>query len=183
MDKILLICLVFICLTLTGFAQEHQAENEEHTNSIHAFLHHRLSVGFGYTFVPQGEEEPEGEKGILVPTLSVEYFYKFSHKWSAGVMVDFELSQYVIPFLDDFLERDKAIIFGVVGLYEPIIYWGIFAGAGMEIENHHNFAVLRVGTDYEFQIGNNWDISPSLAFDYKEEYTSWSLMVGFGKHF
>jgi len=40
----------------------------------------------------------------------VEYFYKFSHKWSAGVMVDFEMSQYVIPFLDDFINRDKAVV-------------------------------------------------------------------------
>ena len=31
--------------------------------------------------------------------------------------------------------------------------------------------------------GNNWDISPSLTFDYKEEYTAWSLMVSVGKHF
>jgi hypothetical protein len=168
---------------LTGFAQEHQGESGEHTTVDHTFMHHRLSAGFGYTFVPEGVDESTDEKGILVPTLSLEYFYKFSHRWSAGLMVDIEMSQYLIPLLDDFLERHKALIISLAGLYEPIEYWGIFAGVGMEIESHHNFAVIRVGTDYEFLIGNNWDISPSLSFDFKEEYTSWSLMVGFGKHF
>jgi hypothetical protein len=183
MHRIILISLVSFCFALTGFAQEHQGESGEHATSTHDFLHHRLSAGFGYTFVPKGADESTEEEGIFVPTLSVEYFYKFSHTWSAGLMVDLELSTYVIPFLDDFLERDKAIIIGVVGLYEPIIYWGIFAGVGMEIESHHNFAVIRAGTDYEFQLGNNWDISPSLSFDFKEEYNSWALMVGVGKHF
>lgn len=181
--KVILISIFILFFTSIGTAQEHQGESAEHTSPDHTFLHHRLSAGFGYTFVPKGADHATEEEGIFVPTLSLEYFYKFSHKWSTGLMVDLELSQYVIPFLDDFLERDKALIIGVVGLYEPIEYWGIFAGVGIEIENHHNFAVIRAGTDYEFQIGNNWDISPSLAFDFKEEYSSWSLMLSAGKHF
>jgi hypothetical protein len=183
MHRIILISFVCCCFSLTGFAQEHAEESSEHSKPGHPFLHHRLSAGFGYTFVPKGVDESSEEEGILAPTISVEYFYKFSHRWAAGLMVDMEMSQYLIPFLDDFLTRDKALIIGAVGLYEPIEYWGIFAGAGMEIESHHNFAVIRVGTDYEFLIGNNWDISPSLSFDFKEEYSSWALMVGFGKHF
>jgi hypothetical protein len=183
MKRLISIVIIIFCLPFIGFTQDHQEERGDHQAMSHEFLHHRLSAGFGYTYVPKGVDESSEEEGIFVPTLSVEYFYKFSHKWSAGLMVDLELSQYVIPFLDDFLERNKALIIGAVGLYEPIIYWGIFAGAGIEIENHHNFAVIRAGTDYEFQLGNNWDISPSLAFDFKEEYTSWSLMVGVGKHF
>ena len=63
------------------------------------------------------------------------------------------------------------------------MYWGIYTGGGIEIEKHHNFAVLKIGTDYELQMSNNWDISASFTFDYKEKYTSWSLMVTVGKHF
>jgi len=183
MNRVVSTIIFIFYLSLSCFAQEDHEEHGDHSASPHELLHHRLSAGFGYTFVPDGSEEPENKKGILVPTLSLEYFYKFSHQWSAGLMVDAEMSQYLIPFLDDFLERDKVLIIGLVGLYEPIEYWGVFAGAGMEFETHHNFAVIRVGTDYEFQIGNNWDLSPSLAFDFKEEYSSWSLMLSVGKHF
>jgi hypothetical protein len=128
LKKIISISIFILCFTLTGFAQEHQGESGEHTTADHTFLHHRLSAGFGYTFVPKGADESSEEEGIFVPTLSVEYFYKFSYKWSAGLMVDLELSEYVIPFLDDFLERHKAFIIGVVGLYEPIEYWGVGVG-------------------------------------------------------
>jgi hypothetical protein len=183
MKRLMSLLTIVLCLPLIGFAQDHQEEHGDHLAMTHEFLHHRLSAGFGYTYVPKGVDESTEEEGIFVPTLSVEYFYKFSHKWSAGLMVDFELSQYVIPFLDDFVERHNTLIIGAVGLYEPIVNWGIYAGGGIEIEKHHNFAVLKIGTDDEFQIGKKWDISRSLTFDYKEEYTSWSLMVSFGKHF
>ena len=183
MKRLISILTIILCLPLIAFAQEHQEEHGDHQGLTHEFLHHRLAAGFGYTFVPKGADESTEEKGILVPTLALDYLYKFSHKWSAGLVVDLELSQYVIPFLDDFLERHNTLIIAAVGLYEPIIYWGIYVGGGIEIEKHHNFAVLKIGTDYEFQLGNNWDISPSLTFDWKEEYTTWSLMVGVGKHF
>ena len=183
MKKLVLFILFLFCFTYSGIAQDHQDSHSGERSSAHHFLHHRLAAGFGYTLVPKGADESTEEEGILVPTLALDYLYKFSHKWSAGLVVDLELSQYVIPVLDDFVNRHNALIIAAIGLYEPIIYWGIYAGAGIEIEKHKNFAVLKVGTDYEFQLGNNWDISPSLTFDWKEEYTTWSLMVGVGKHF
>jgi hypothetical protein len=182
MYKLITILLTFGLINF-GLSQHNQASKDHHQSEHASFLKHRIAAGFGYTYVPEGADEATEEKGILVPTLSAEYFYKFTHKWAAGIMLDLELSQYVIPFLDDFLTRNKALVIGVVGLYEPLTNWGVYAGGGMEIEEHHNFAVLKLGTDYEFLIGKNWDISPSLTFDYKEKYTVWSLMVGVGKHF
>jgi len=179
MNKILILFFVWMIFPGLIIAQEY-LENAEVS---HDLLHHRVAAGFGYTYVPKAEKEPDGKKGVLVPTLSVEYFYKFSHTWSLGLMLDLELIDYVIPFHEDDLSRHNALIIGAVGIYEPLEYWGIFAGLGVEIEQHHNFEVVRAGSAYEFQIGNHWDISPSIIFDFKEEYTAWALMVSAGKHF
>jgi len=179
LNKYILPVFIFMLLTGSAVAQDH-ATHEEHGQNI---LHHRLAAGFGYTFVPNGEKLANDKKGILVPTMAVEYIYKFSHTWSAGVSADLELGNYVIPFQNDSLTRKNALILAAVGIYEPIKYWAIFAGGGIEIEYHHNFTVLRAGTAYEFKIGHDWDITPSLIFDFKEEYTSWTLMLSAGKHF
>ena len=177
MNKHISLFFIFTLATGSIIAQEYVV----HEESDHAFLHHRLSGGFGYTFIPEGGESDD--HGIFAPTIAIEYFYKFSHHWAAGLMMDMELTKYIIPFNNEYLNRDKLLIFTVVGMYEPIEYWGIIAGAGIEIEHHHNFAVLRAGTGYEFDIGNHWDITPTLTFDFKEEYSSWALILSCGKRF
>ena len=179
MNKHILLFFIFTFATGSIIAQEYVVHEEKD----HNIVHHRLAAGFGYTFVPKGEDVMNDKEGILAPTLAVKYLYKFSHTWSAELMADLELIEYVIPESDDFLTRKNALIIAAVGIYEPIEYWGVFAGGGIEIEQHHNFAVLRAGTAYEFQIGHDWDITPSLIFDFKEEYTSWTLMLSAGKHF
>ena len=39
-------------------------------------------------------------------------------------------------------------------------------------------------TEYEFEVGKHWDITPGLIFDAKENiYNSWTLGLGVGKKF
>ena len=175
------ILLIFL---LVGFGYSIYAQHHEHDEAHHEdFMKHRIGFEIGSTYIPNGFKSEKGDQNIYMPTLGLEYFYRFSHKWSAGGMADLELGQYLIPFGQDELSRDKAFIFAVVGKYEIIPLWSVFAGPGIEIEHHKNFPVFRLGSDYEFLLGKGWDLSPTLSYDYKEEYSSWSLMLSFGKKF
>ena len=106
MKNCMLLIFVFTLFTWPAFAQEQSG----HEEVDHKLVHHRLGVGIGYTFVPKGEEVPNDKKGLFVPTIAVDYFYKFSHTWSAGLVADLELKEYVIPVDDEFLSRKNALI-------------------------------------------------------------------------
>ncbi|MGB5318923.1 hypothetical protein, partial [Eudoraea sp.] len=59
--------------------------------------------------------------------------------------------------------------------------WGIVAGPGMEFEKNKNLFIVRIGTEYEFELGNDWGISPSLNYDFKEQYSTWDFSIGLSK--
>ena len=56
-------------------------------------------------------------------------------------------------------------------------------GAGGEFEKHEHLFVLRLGTEYEFPLGNGFDITPTLTWDHKVKLNSIALGVSVGKRF
>jgi len=157
------------------------------------FKKHHLSLLGGVAFVPAGEklEKAAAAAGvaasetvlIVAPTLGLEYEYLFSSKWSVALMTDLELKDYEIKVGDGRIIRENIWIISVVGMYKITHRLVFYAGPGYEIEKHHNFWLLRTGLKYEFNLGNDFDISPSIEFDWKEEYTSHFVGITVGKKF
>jgi len=58
-----------------------------------------------------------------------------------------------------------------------------FAGGGIELEQHHNLGIIRLGTKYAFKLRKELVIAPGFFFDFKEGTDTWSLSVAFGKEF
>ncbi len=58
-----------------------------------------------------------------------------------------------------------------------------FAGGGIELEQHHNLGIMRLGGEYLIKLKKDWVISPGFFFDFKEGIDTWSLSVAFGKEF
>jgi hypothetical protein len=77
-----------------------------------------------------------------------------------------ETGNYLIEFNREDLQRENVLIIAAVAIYEILHNWGIFLGPGIELEKHHNFGVLRFGTDYIIPLKKNWIFSPVLTFDY-----------------
>ena len=94
-----------------------------------------------------------------------------------------ETGNYLIEINREDLERENVLIIAAVAAYEVVPRWAIFAGAGVEIEKHHNFGLIRLGTDYEIPLKNNWDITPTFTFDHKIDYYSWEIVIAIGKRF
>lgn len=159
-----------------------QHDNESKSEA-HELKRHRIALEAGYTFIPDAYDEFPGDSYVFVPSIGIEYVYRFSHKWAAGITVNMETGNYLIEFNREDLPRANALIIAAVAIYEVLPRWGVFLGPGIELESHHNFGLIRMGTDYLIPLKNNWDIAPVLTFDHKIDYTSWEIVISVGKSF
>lgn len=146
--------------------------------------HHRVALFTGTTHIPSGENGVEGQGEVFVPTYGLDYEYWFSHRFALGLYNDIQLGAYIINTDEaEDLERKRAFVTTAVAVFEPVRQLALFGGAGAELEEHENFFVIKVGAEYEFPIGDWWDISISAAYDWKDVYGSWSFGVSIGKRF
>ena len=185
MKKAVVVLLVtFLSISDTLYGQEHQKDQKEHHSEIHdEFKKHRLAIEFGYTHIPDGYEEEPGDQSVWVPSFGIEYMYRFNHKWAAALTVNMETGNYLIEFKREDLERENVFIIAAVAAYEVLPRWAVFGGAGMEFEHHQNFGLIRLGTDYEIPLKNNWDITPTFTLDHKIDYYSYEIVIAIGKRF
>ena len=159
------------------------AQNDEHEEP---FYRHRIAPLMGYVFVPEETDLIDGSSFRLIPTFGIDYDFSFNRKWAIGWFNDIEASSYIIEYDDgkvEQLEREYLIISTICLIYTPVKHFTVYAGGGMEFERHQNFAVIRIGTEYEIPIRNNWDVAFGLSFDHKEVYNSYGFTVAFGKRF
>lgn len=182
MRTVLLTFLAF--LFFINLSAQH-TESNEHSNHEEQEHHKKYKVAFtlGATHIPAAFEEGHEEDEVFVPTIGLDFFYYINHKWNVSFVADLELSDYIVDFNREDLKREKALILALHAGYEVAPHWGVMVGGGIEIESHKNLAVLRIGTEYEIPLGNDWDISPAIFFDFKEDFNTYSLAIGIGKKF
>lgn len=184
-----------------------EVEENHHSNDGHAHAEHgkhKISFYTGFTHIPDAfyEHETKAEStGKWVPTLGLDYWYTASKKIDLGVMFDVELDEYLIdemsennlengepavPTGEKFLQRNNVVVAAVVAKYKPCHGLGLFVGPGVEWEFAHetkSFWVVKAGIEYEIEIEKGWEITPSLIYDFKEEYSAYSFGFSIGKRF
>lgn len=192
MKKLIKIVLVLILLTSVSLqAQTEHHESTEHTTET---VHGKNKIAFftGFTHVSSAfyeHETHEESTGKWVPTIGIEYSYKLNEKFTVGAIIDLEMDNYLIKLEDENekeLERENVFVATVVGLYKITDYLGVYIGPGIETEfseSSKNFFVIKSGIEYEIEITNNWEITPSLSYDWKNEYSTFSYGFSIGKRF
>jgi len=96
---------------------------------------------------------------------------------------DLELANYIVDFNRQPLDRETALVTGVVLGYEFANKFSLLLGPGIEFEKNENLFLVRTSIEYDFEIDKSWSLFPSFNFDYKEEYNTWSLNIGISKKF
>lgn len=169
-----LVLLFFGVCSFVGFTQEGEAKE---------LKKNLLTGAFGYTYIPKAAfPEDKDTKGILVPSIGLDYFRRINKNWEIGTMIDLELANYLI--VDRDLNRDKAMVITAICAYSFDAPWTIYGGGGIELEKHENLAVIRMGGEYVFSLKNDWVIAPGFFYDFKGgSYDTWSIAVAFGKEF
>ena len=109
----------------------------------------------------KSNSQPSACVGMLTVDMKrgTGYSYRFNCKWSIALEANIEGGNYLIK---GDIQRENVFIIAAVAGYELMPRWGLFFGGGIEIENHKNYAVMRLATDYLFPIGKDWDISPEM---------------------
>ena len=171
MKKNLLLFFLISILSSNSFAQEQEQVKKN-----------LLTVALGYTYIPQGAAlEAEEADGVFIPSLGLDYFRQIHPRWEIGIMTDLDLGEYVI--FEKELNRKNALVATAIVAFNLTRHLNLFAGGGMEFEQHHNLGVIRLGTEYAFKLKKDWVISPGFFFDFKEGIDTWSLSIAIGKEF
>lgn len=148
------------------------------------FSPHRISLLTGYGFISGAIDGSGNEVRKIIPIIGLDYDYWFSHKIALGLWSDLELNSYTISYEDQqYLDRNYAIVASLVVIYEPIHNWALFAGPGYEIEAHHNFPLLKIGTEYGKSFEGGWGMGLALSVDIKEVNTSINVGLVASKRF
>lgn len=168
---------VSLILTLAcGAIMNSQEEVTEEYGRIH-----KIAVVFGVTHIPSAVEDGEQTGEEFVPTLGVDYFFHFQERWKLGLVLDYEFANYIVRFGREELTREGAIITGILVGYEFADRWSVLLGPGMEFEKNKNIGILRASIEYEFELMENWGLFPSVNYDFKQEYSTWSANIGISK--
>lgn len=170
------IIAVLLLVCMGSYAQEEGESEEVQEGKIH-----KVALVFGYTNIPSAFEEGNASASVFVPTIGIDYFVQFTKGWKIGTVLDLELANYLVNFNREALERSKALVTGVLVGYEFSNRWSLLLGPGMEFEKHKNLFILRMSVEREFELGGDWGLFPSINYDFKEEYSSWSINIGLSK--
>ena len=185
MKKLLCLSLVFVVSAATILNAQDIHPEEEHQSDHHSeFSPHRIGVLMGYGIISGAVDKNGNKTPLIIPLIALDYEYWFNHKIGLGLLNDLELSSYAVEYQDlEYLERSYAFITSIIFLYEPIKNWVLFAGPGYEFEGHHNFPLLKIGTEIGKTFEGGWGLGFALSFDIKEENSAMSLGLAASKRF
>ncbi|WP_372756771.1 hypothetical protein [Mariniflexile sp.] len=177
MNKFLLQLLLIV--PFFGFTQEHSNATTNHHNELKKV---KISFAFAQAYIPSHHLHEESESAQLIPTNGLDIQYNFNHKFFAKWTNELEFLTYNLKNEDgEERIRENAFLSTVTLGYEFYDKFAIIAGVGYEFEKSKDLFVTRVGLEYSFNIGGNWELSPELLYDIKEDShtaVTWGLAIG-----
>jgi len=177
MYKKIILSVLTLCMVVASYAQE---DNKEEPEGI---KRHKLALVFGYTHIPAAFIDGHSKSSVYAPTIGFDYFYTFANRWSIGGVIDLEFANYIVDFNKEELERERPVVTGIFVGYELAPRWGFLFGPGVEFEKNKDIFIIRASTEYEFELGKDWGLFPSINYDFKKEYSTWAINIGFSKRF
>ena len=130
----------FVRCETEGMVREYEVERESETKNI-------LAVVLGYT----GER---GEGGGQ--TVGLDYVHMFNRYWGVGGYLDFAAGGL------------KSRVLGAGVSFHPIEPLFIMVGPGIEWVDGESQGLIRVGTGWEFEVGENTLMGPAVFVDFLE---------------
>jgi len=151
-------------------------------NQQESYTRHRAEIGFGFTFIPlAGELEDTDARGLFIPAVRLDYFYRMLPRWEIGFMGNYEIDHYMI--VDEQIEIDHAVVLALVGMFKITDHWGVFTGGGAEILPQLTRGIFRLGTEYTIDLKKNFALVPKLFLDFRGNYLTWSAALTIAKKF
>jgi hypothetical protein len=171
MRKVFLFILLFF---VAQFAVAQDTESNEHKSKI------RGAIMIANSHVPHATEG--GKEVVIIPTWGFDVDYFFHSRWSVAMQGDVKLQSFEVKDGETLLERTNPFAAALVIHYHTLRHWSFYAGPGYEFEGHENFFLVKAGTEYSFEITENFEIALNLFYENKEEvYDGWTFGIAFNK--
>jgi hypothetical protein len=164
-----------MCLLLfTGVTLAQENKEAEHKPKI------RGAIMMANSRVPKSFE---GNKKIaIIPTWGVDVDYFFHRRWSVAMQTDIMLQDFEVKVEDLELERNMPVALVGVLHYHALRHWSFYLGPGVELEQSENLFLVRAGTEYSFEITEDFEIALNLLYENKDElYDTWTFGIAFNK--
>jgi len=164
--------LLFIMLSITKYVAAQ--EPQEFKPKI------RGAIMMANSHVPNATEG--GKKVAIIPTWAFDVDYFFRARWSVAIQGDIKLQSFEVEDGVTELERTNPIAFTGVIHYHALRHWSFYVGPGYEFERHENLFLMKAGTEYSFEITENFEIALNLIYENKQEvYDAWTFGIAFNK--
>jgi hypothetical protein len=80
------------------------------------------------------------------------------------------------------LERINPVALAGVIHYHALRHWSFYVGPGVELEKSENLFLVRAGTEYSFEITEDFEIALNLLYENKDDvYDTWTFGIAFNK--
>jgi hypothetical protein len=168
-----LIIVFFMMLSGVVFAQEEKSDT--HTSKI------RGAIMMGNSRIPHAYEG--GKSVTVIPVWGFDLDYYFHQRLSVGLQADIKLQSFEVEEESTvILERNHPVSLALVGHYHALRNWSFYAGPGIELEQSENLFLLKVGTEYSFEISEQFEIALNLIYENRNEiYDGFTFGVAFNK--
>jgi hypothetical protein len=125
----------------------------------------------------------EGGKSVhVIPTWGFDLDYYFHPRWSAALQGDIKLQSFEVEENNVELERNYPFAIVAALHYHALRHWSFYSGPGYELDSNENLFLLRFGTEYSFEITENFEIALNLIYENKQEvYDTWTFGIAFNK--
>lgn len=151
-----------------------QSASEAHQNKI------RGAIMMANSHIPKALEGTFS--GAIIPAWGFDVDYYFHPHWSVALQGDIKLQSFEVEDGDTYLARTNPVALVGVLHYHFIRRWSVFFGPGYELEEHKSLFMLRTGTEYSFEINENFEIALNLNYENKAGiYDAWTFGVAFNK--
>jgi len=162
------------------------AQEEHHEASEGSLKRNKAAAVLGYSLIHGVQNTQTGkEQYVIAPTFGLDYEYWISHKWAIGTYNEFAHVDIEVETEEheEFIKRENALLFSVVGIYEAFPRFSIFAGTGVETDPHHTFWIRYIGLEYSFIRSDDWDVSVNIGYINKDLYDAVTFGVVIGRRF
>ncbi|NVJ87700.1 MAG: hypothetical protein HWE15_15465 [Algoriphagus sp.] len=125
----------------------------------------------------------EGDKKVaILPAWGFDVDYFFNPRWSVAIQADIKLQSFEVESEGALLERSYPLSIAPVLHYHFKRHWSLYAGPGWEYERNENLFFWKLGTEYSFEITEDFEIALNLSYENKQEiYDSWNFGIAFNK--
>lgn len=164
-----LIALLFFATTVAA-----QDKSEEFHNQI------RGAIMMANSHVPQAINGKYANS--IIPAWGIDVDYSFHRHWTVAIQGDIKLQSFEVEDGNALLQRTNPVSLAGVIHYHFIPRWSLYAGPGYEFEKHENLFIMKIGTEYSFEINEAFEIALNLNYENKEGiYDSWTFGIAFNK--